>query len=99
MKAGGDVRQGVGAVGGVDEVAEEHDVVADAAEGDGVGLEGAEDGLEVVEILGEGGVFEGFAEAGGIEGELDGGGVGDGEGQAAGGVGGRRLPLIAVKLR
>ena len=35
----------------------------DAGERDAVRGEGAEDGLEVVDVLGEGGVFERFAEA------------------------------------
>ena len=52
--AGGDVGEGVGGVGGVDEVGEEHDIVANAREGDVVGGEGAEDGFEVVNVLGEG---------------------------------------------
>ena len=74
--------EGVRGVGGVDEVAVEHDVVADAAEGDVVRGEGAEDGFEVVDVLGEGGVFEGGAEAGGVERDFDGGGVGGGEAEA-----------------
>ena len=84
--AGGDVGQGVRGVRGVDEVALEHDVVADAGEGDAVRREGAEDGFEVVDVLGEGGVFEGFAEAGSVEGDFDGGVCVDGEAEAAGGV-------------
>ncbi len=50
---GGDVGQGVRGVGRVDEIAEQHDVVAHAGEGEVVRGEGAEDGLEIVEVLGE----------------------------------------------
>jgi hypothetical protein len=77
-EAGGDVREGVGAVGGVDEIAEEHDVIANARQLDAVRLQGSQDGFEVVEIFGEGGVFQGFAEAWGVQGDFEGGGVGDG---------------------
>ena len=41
--------------------------VRDAAQGDVVRGEGAEDGFEVVDVFGEGGVFERGAEAGGVE--------------------------------
>ena len=86
--AGGDVGQGVRGVGGVDEVAVEHDVGRRAPrEGDVVRGEGAEDGFEVVDVFGEGGVGEGGAEAGGVERDFDGGVVVDGEAEAAGGVG------------
>jgi hypothetical protein len=44
-----------------------------------VRLEGAEDGFEVVDVLGKGEVFEGFAEAGGVERDDGCGGVGGGE--------------------
>ena len=76
--AGGDVGQGVRGVGGVYEIAEQHDVVAHAGEGEIVRGEGAEDGFEVVEVLGEGGVGERFLEAGGVERDLEGGVGGDG---------------------
>ena len=85
-EAGGDVRESVGAVSGVDEVAEEHDVVADASQDDVVRGQGSEDSFEVVEVFWEGIVFESFAKAGGVEGKLDGRGVRDGQGDAAGGV-------------
>jgi hypothetical protein len=64
--AGGDVDEGVGAVGGVDEVGLEHDVRDRAAKLNAVGGEGAEDGLEVVDLLGEGGVLQSGAETGGV---------------------------------
>ena len=69
-EAGGDVGEGVGAVGGVDEVAVEHDVVADVFEVDALGFEGAEDGFQVVDLLGKGGVFEGGAEGWVVEADL-----------------------------
>ena len=62
----------VRAVGGIDEVAEQHDVVADTGEGDVVWREGAEDGFEVVDVLGERWIGEGFAEAGRVERGFDG---------------------------
>ena len=56
----------------------------------------AEDGLEVVDKLGEGGVFERRAEAGCVEGDLYGGFAVAGEAEAAGGVGVRAyVPPIA----
>ena len=61
--------------------------VMDAAEGDVVRSECAEDGFEVVDELGEGCVFEGGAEAGGVERDFHGGVAVDGEAEAAGGVG------------
>ena len=84
--AGGDVGQRVRGVGGVDEVALEHDVGDGAAQGDVVRGECAEDGFEVVDELGEGCVFEGGAEAGGVERDFDGGVAVDGEAEAAGGI-------------
>ena len=69
--AGGDVDERVRAVRGVEEVALQHDVGDGAGEGDVVRLECAEDGFEVVNLLGELGVCEGFAEAGGVERDFD----------------------------
>ena len=85
--AGGDVDERVRAVGGIDEVTLQHDVGDVSAQGDVVRGERAQDGLEIVDQLGDGCVFEGGAEAGGVEGDFDGGGAVDGEAKADGGVG------------
>ena len=65
VEAGGYVGQGVAEVSGVDEVAVEHGVVADACDLQVGGLQGAEDRLEVVDDLGELRVGEGVADGGG----------------------------------
>ena len=66
-------------VRGIDEVALQHDVGDVAAQSDAVRGKRAQDGLEIVDELGEGCVFEGGAEAGRVEGDFDGGGAVDGE--------------------
>ena len=84
--AGGDVDERVRAVRGIEEVALEHHVGDGAGEGDIVRLECAKDGFEVVNLFGELGVGEGFAETGSVERDFDRVRGGDGEAEAAGGV-------------
>ena len=71
-------------VRGIDEVTLQHDVGDVAAESDAVRSKRAQDRLEIVDELGEGCVFEGGAEAGGVEGDFDGGGAVDGEAERTG---------------
>ena len=72
----------------VQQVALEHDIGDEAGERDVVGSEGPEDGLEVVDALGEGGIGEGFFEAGGVQAHFYGVRGGGGKTEAAGGIGG-----------
>ena len=100
--AGGDVGERVRGVRGIDEVTLEHDVGDVASQSDVVRGERAQDGLEIVDELGEGRVFEGGAESGGVERDFDGGGAVGGEAEADCGIGdGLRacIPPIAIKLR
>ena len=97
--AGGDVGERVRGVRGIDEVALQHDVGDVAAQSDAMRGERAQDGLEIVDELGEGLVFERGAEAGGVEGGLDGGGAVDGEAKADRGQWRTCIPPIAIKLR
>ncbi len=84
--AGGDVGQRMRGVRGVDEVALQHHVRLNPTQRYVVWSERAEYGFEVVDVFRESGVFECGADAGGVEGDFDGGGAFDGEAEAAGGV-------------
>ena len=83
-RAGGNVDERVRAVGGINEVTLRHDVGDVAAQSDIVRGERAQDSLEIVDQLGEGRVFEGGAEIGGVESDFDGGSAVGGEAERAG---------------